>query len=143
MHNKLKSENSSEFDGMTSKILEACVSIDYPTFVATNHSQESSLIILRYHSKTIVQKEVATISVTSNRQISLLTTASEVLENVMYNTLSHYLHTDNSPSSPRTVWHQGRNIHKQSGLEVTDSLLKSVNQQYIPGRLFCDFSKSF
>jgi hypothetical protein len=61
----------------------------------------------------------------------------------MYNTLSHYLHTNSSPNSPRTVWHQGRNIHRKIGLKVTDSVIKSANQKCTLGGLFCDSAKAF
>jgi hypothetical protein len=76
------------------------------------------------------------------RPISLLTTFSKVVENVIYNRISHYLKANNILVSEQYGFRKGittRNAH----FKLTVSTLKLLNQKVHVGRIFCDLAKTF
>jgi hypothetical protein len=70
---------------------------------------------------------------TNYRPISLLMVFSKVLEKVVYNRLSHHMHT-NILVPEQCDFRQGKS---------TDNVLKSINQKMHVGGIFCDVAKAF
>jgi retron-type reverse transcriptase len=77
------------------------------------------------------------------RPISLLTTLSKVFENVMYNRLSHYLKTNNNILVPEQFGFRKGMSTENAAFELTDCILKYVNQKMHVGGIFCDLAKAF
>jgi hypothetical protein len=68
--------------------------------------------------------------VTNYRPISLLTNLSKVLEKVMYDRLSHHMHTNNILVPEHFGFRKGVSA-EDAVLKLTDSVLKSVNKKCI------------
>jgi hypothetical protein len=62
------------------------------------------------------------------RPISLLTTFSKLIENVMYNRISHYLKADNILVPEQLGFRKGISI-TNAAFQLTDCILKSLNQK--------------
>jgi sarcosine oxidase/L-pipecolate oxidase len=110
----IKSKNSSGYDKITTKILKACASlISQPLSHIYNNLLHIGVFPDHLNistGKPLFKKGDKT-SMTNCRPISLLTVFSKVLEKVMYNRLSHHMHTNNI--CPRTIWLQAREIYRQ------------------------------
>jgi hypothetical protein len=76
------------------------------------------------------------------RPISLLTVFSTVLEKVMYNRLSHRMHTNNILVPKQFGFRQGKSTNN-AAFKLTNSVLISVNQKMQVERIFCDLAKAF
>jgi hypothetical protein len=76
------------------------------------------------------------------RQISLLTTFSKILENVMYNRISHYLQTNNILAREQFGFRKGIST-ENAAFKLTDSVLKSLNQKMHVGGIICGLAKAF
>jgi hypothetical protein len=72
----------------------------------------------------------------------LLTTFSKVLEKVMYNTLSHHVHTNNIFVSERFGFRKGIST-EDADFKLRDNVLKSINQNMHVGGIFCYLAKAF
>jgi hypothetical protein len=81
-------------------------------------------------------------SVTNYRLVSLLTTFSKVLEKVMYNRLSHHMHTNNILVMEQFGFRKGLST-EDVDFKLTDNVLKSVNHKMHVGGIFCDLAKDF
>jgi hypothetical protein len=66
--------------------------------------------------------------VTNYRPISLLTKLSKLLEKVMYDGLSHHIHTNNILVPEQFGFRKGVST-EDAALKLTDSVLKSVNKK--------------
>jgi hypothetical protein len=94
----LKAKNYSGYDGITSKILKVRASqIAYPLTHIYNHSLLTGIFPNPLKVSTVrpLYKKGDKTNMSNYRPISLLTTFSEILQKVLYNRLSHYLHTNN------------------------------------------------
>jgi hypothetical protein len=76
------------------------------------------------------------------RPISALTVFSKVLEKVMYNRLSHHMHTNNILIPEQFGFRQGKSTDN-AAFKLTNSVLKSVNRKLHVGGMFCDSAKAF
>jgi hypothetical protein len=93
----LKSRNSSGYDEITSKTVKACSAlISHPLVHICNHSLYTGIFpdCLKMSVIRPLYKKDDKTSMTNYRPVSLLTTFSKVLENVMYSRLSHHMHTN-------------------------------------------------
>jgi hypothetical protein len=78
---------------------------------------------------------------TNYRQISLLTVFSKVLEKVIYNRLSHYMHTNNILVPEQFGFSQGKSTDN-AAFKLTNSVFKTINQELQVGRTLCDLAKA-
>jgi hypothetical protein len=78
-------------------------------------------------------------STTNYRPISLLTVSSKVLKKVIYNRLSHYMHTNNI-LVPETFGLRQEKSAENAASKLTNSVLKCVNQKMMVGGIFCDLA---
>jgi hypothetical protein len=72
---------------------------------------------------------------TNYRPISLLTTFSKALEKVMYNRLSHHMHTNNILVPEQYGFRKGVST-ADTAFKLTDNVLKSINQKMHVGGIF-------
>jgi hypothetical protein len=106
----LKSKNSSGYDEITSKILKACAPlISQPLSHIYNHSLDTG--VLPDHPKISIGKPLfkkgGKTSIRNYRPFSLLMVFSS-LEKVMYNRLSHHMHTNNILVTEQFGFRQGK-----------------------------------
>jgi hypothetical protein len=78
------------------------------------------------------------------RPISLLTTFFKVIENVMFNMLSHNLKANkaNILVPEKSGFRKGIST-KNATFKLTDCIPKSLNQKMHVGGIFCDLAKAF
>jgi hypothetical protein len=78
------------------------------------------------------------------RPIPLLTTFSKVIENVMFNVISHNLKANkaNTLVPEKSGFRKGIST-KNVAFKLTDCILKSLNQKMHVGGIFCDLAKAF
>jgi hypothetical protein len=76
------------------------------------------------------------------RPISLLTTFSKVLEKVMHTRLIQYLQTNNVLVPEQSGFRKGIDTENVA-FELTDSVLKSINQIMHGGGIFHDSAEAF
>jgi sarcosine oxidase/L-pipecolate oxidase len=76
------------------------------------------------------------------RPISLLTTFCKVIENVMYNRISHYLRANNILVSEQFGFRKGI-ATEYAAFKLKDCILKSLNQKVHVGGISCDLAKAF
>jgi hypothetical protein len=74
------------------------------------------------------------------RPVSLLTIFSEVLEKVMHDRLSHYLQTNDVLVLEQFGFRKGIST-ENAAFELTDSVLKSINQKIHISGIFCYLQK--
>jgi hypothetical protein len=67
---------------------------------------------------------------------------SKVLEKVMYNRLSHHMHTNNTLIPEQFGFRQGKSTDN-AAFKLTNSALKSINQKMHTGGIFCGLAKAF
>jgi hypothetical protein len=79
---------------------------------------------------------------TNYRPISLLMVFSKVLEKVIYNRLSHHMHTKNVLVPEQFGFRQGSST-ENAAFKLTDIVLKSVNQKMHFGGTGCDLAEAF
>jgi hypothetical protein len=79
---------------------------------------------------------------TNYRPILLLTTFSKVLEKVMYNRLSHHMHTNIILVLEQSGFRKGVST-EDVAFKLTDNVLKSINQKMYVGGIFCELAKAF
>jgi hypothetical protein len=79
---------------------------------------------------------------TNYRPISLLTVFAKVLEKVMYNRLSHHIHTNSILGPEQFGFRQGKSTDN-AAFELTNSVFKFINQKMHVGGIFCDLVKAF
>jgi hypothetical protein len=79
---------------------------------------------------------------TNYRPISPFTVFSKVLEKVMHNRLSHYMHTNKILVPEQFGFRQGKSTDN-AAFKLTNSVLKSVNQKIHVRGIFCDLAKAF
>jgi hypothetical protein len=94
----LKSNESSGYDGISSRILKLCsVSISAPLSYICNMSIITGVFHerLKYPVIKPLYKKGDKVDNTNYRPISMLTVFSKILENVMHHRLSQHLHVDN------------------------------------------------
>jgi hypothetical protein len=93
-----KSENLSGYDEITSKVLKACASlIIQPLNHIYNHTLYTGIFPdhLKISKVEPLFKKGDITCMTNYRPISQLTVFSKLLKKVMYNRLSHHMHTNN------------------------------------------------
>jgi hypothetical protein len=138
----LKSKRSCGYDEITSEILKAHASlIGRSLSHIRNHSLYTGVFPDRLIKISIVKplfKKGDKTSMTNCRPISLLTVFfPKVLEKVMYNRVSHHVHTYNILVSEQFGFRQGKSTDN-AAFKLINSVLKSINQKmYIEG-IFCD-----
>jgi hypothetical protein len=80
--------------------------------------------------------------VTNCRLIPLLTIFPKIHEKVIYNRLSHHMHT-NSILVPEQFGFRKSISTGDAALTLTDNVLKSINQKMHVGGIFCDLAKAY
>jgi hypothetical protein len=139
-----KSKNSSGYNEITSKIPKACgCLISQPLSHIFNHSLYTGGFpdCLKFSVVKPLFKKCDKTSMTNYRPISLLTVFSKVLEKVMYNRLSHHMHSNNILVPEQFGFGQGKSTENVA-FKLTDSVLKSVNQKMHVVGIFCDLAKA-
>jgi hypothetical protein len=76
------------------------------------------------------------------RPISLLTTFFKVIENAMYNRISHYLKANNILVPEEFGFRKGIST-ENTVIKLTECILKSLNQKMHVGGIFCNLAKAF
>jgi hypothetical protein len=76
------------------------------------------------------------------RPISLLTTLPKVMENVMYNRISHYLKANNILVPEEFGFRKGM-FTENAAFKLMDCILKSLNQEMHVGGIFPVLAKAF
>jgi hypothetical protein len=79
---------------------------------------------------------------TNSRPISLVMVFSNVLEKVMYNKLSHHMHTNNILVPEHFGFRQGKTTNN-AAFKLTNCVIKSINQKMHVEGIFCDSAKAF
>jgi hypothetical protein len=127
----LKSKSSSSYDEITSKILKACSAlISCPLTHNCNHSLYTGILLdcLKMSVVKPLYKKGGKTNMTNYRPISLLTTFSKVLEKVMYNRLSHHMHTNNISVPVQFDFWKGLST-ENAAFKLTDDVLKAINKK--------------
>jgi hypothetical protein len=141
----LKSKNLSGYVQITCKILKAyAFLISGPLSHIFNHSLNTGVFpdCLKISIVKPLFKKGDKSSMTNYRPISLLTVFSKVLEKIMYNRLSHHMHTNNILVPEQFGFRQGKST-ENAAFKLTDSVLKSINQKMHVGGIFSDLAESF
>jgi hypothetical protein len=93
----LNPKNSSEYAGMSNKILKCCANEISKTFTFVRNSSIASGIFLERFNFAVVwpiHKNGARMEMTLYRPILLLISLSKIVETLMFNRLNQYLHAN-------------------------------------------------
>jgi hypothetical protein len=125
-----KSKNSSGYDEIMSKIFKACTSLINRSLSPIYNPSLYTGIFLDLKISIVKQlfKKGNKTTMTNYRLISLLTVFSRVLNKVIYNRLSHHMHTNNKLVSEQSGFRYGKST-ENAAFKLTDSALKSINQK--------------
>jgi hypothetical protein len=80
-------------------------------------------------------------SMTNYGSISVLMVFSKVLDKVMYNRLSHHMHTNIILVPDQFGFRQGKST-QNAAFKLTDTVLIYINQKMHGGGIFCDLAKA-
>ena len=141
----LKTKSSAGHDGISSKLLKELVNIISPALsVIINQSLCTGIFPSRLKIGKVLPlfKKGDQFSFENYRPISLLTSISKIFEKVVFDQLYEYF-TLNKLLYNSQYGYRKEHSTEFAALELTDKLMKGIDERKIPLSIFLDLSKAF